>query len=90
MIKLTDILKELQTPAFDNLKRDLMLTAGSWDKSGRKAVAKDILTYIEDNQINNIADAIAYIKTLKYSAKEYVKAIYVASLIQRYEEQAND
>ena len=89
MIKLIDILKEIQTTAFDNLKRDLMLTAGSWDKSGRKVLAKDILAYIEKNQIDNIEGVIAYLKTLKYSAKEYVKAIYVADLIKRYGQQAN-
>ena len=86
MIKLIDILKEVQTSTLDNLKRELMLTAGSWDKSGRKTLARDILAYIEKNQIDNIDNVIAYLKTLKYSAKEYVKALYVADLIKRYEQ----
>ena len=85
MIKISDLLKEVETTPLDRLKNELNTMATSWDKSGKKGVAKQILAKVQN--MTDIADAVAYIETLKYSAKEYVKAIYVASLVKRYKQQ---
>lgn len=85
MIKLTDILNEAERTPLDSLKSELNTTATSWDRSGRKQVAKEILANIEGS--TDIADALEYLRNLKYSAKEYAKALYVASLLKRYSQQ---
>lgn len=85
MIKLADILNELETTPLDRLKSELGTVATSWDRSGRKAVAKLILAKIAD--MADITEAIAYIETLKYSVKEAAKGYYVASLLKRYKQQ---
>lgn len=85
MIKLIDILKEAERTPIDSLRSELETMATSWDKSGRKQVAKEILANIEG--VSDIADAVAYLETIKYSAKEYAKALYVASLLKRYKQQ---
>jgi len=76
--------RESKTP-LDSLKDELNTVATSWDKSGRKEVAKKILADIEG--MADVADAVNYLRNLKYSAKEYAKALYVASLLKRYGQQ---
>jgi hypothetical protein len=85
MIKLTDILNEIERAPLDSLRSELEMMATSWDKSGKKGLAKQILAKIAG--MGNIADAVAYLETLKYSAKEYAKALYVSSLLKRYKPQ---
>ena len=82
MIKLIDILNEVERSPLDRLKSELETMAHSWDKSGRKGVAKQILAKIVE--MSDIADAVAYLETLKYTAKEAAKGYYVASLLKRY------
>lgn len=77
-------IRENKTP-LDSLKDELNTVATSWDKSGRKEVAKKILADIEG--MADVADAVNYLRNLKYSAKEYAKALYVASLLKRYGQQ---
>lgn len=85
MIKLADLLKEIERTPLDRLRDELSMVASSWDRSGRKAVAKLVLAKIAG--MSDIADAVAYLETLKYTAKEYAKALYVASLIKKYKQQ---
>ena len=80
-----DILSEIERSPLDRLKSEVEITASSWDRSGRKAVAKLILAKIAD--MSDIADAVAYLETLKYSVKEAAKGYYVASLLKRYKQQ---
>lgn len=82
MIKLADILTEIERSPLDRLKSELEITATSWDRSGRKAVAKLILAKIAG--MSDIADAVAYLETLKYPVDQRVKGYYVASLLKRY------
>lgn len=77
-------IRESKTP-LDHLRDELGTTASSWDKSGRKEAAKKILADIES--MTDIADAVNHLRNLKYSAKEYAKALYVASLLKRYGQQ---
>lgn len=85
MIKLADILNEIEKTPLDRLRDELRIVATSWDKSGRKSVAKLIQANIAN--ATDIADAVKYLETLKYTAKEYTKALYVAGLLKKYKQQ---
>lgn len=85
MIKLADILKEIEKTPLDRLRDELNLAATRWDRSGMKAVAKLILANIEGK--TDIAQAVAYMETLKYSAKDGIKGHYVAGLLKKYRQQ---